>query len=289
MWSSGHVVIERTHRWVKPPASSGWVFFLATAILAAGWVMPAPASAQTRRNAVKVAAGKAKAQRKKAEPAVAETPPAPLLPYQLPARDPIVSFHNGQLGIVADNSTLAGVLKQVGVVTGAAVDFPASAGDERVSAQLGPGEPSDVMADLLNGSSYNYVLLGSSREPRGLERIIVTKRGAPATPPSAAPASVFPVRVQQTPEAEPEEESEIEPVIEETPEDAQPVPPEGQPGTPQLIPQPGAPGQSPNQTPGQPPQVKTPQELLQELQERLRRQPERNEQRRQEQEEEEPR
>ena len=120
------------------------------------------------------------------------------------------------------------------------------------------------MADLLNGSNYNYVLLGSLRDPGVLERIIVTPRGAAAATSAATPSPVFPLRVQQPPQPQPEEEPEIVPEAEENQDETQPIPAETQPGSPQGAPQPGALPGTVTPTPGQPPQVKTPQELLQE-------------------------
>ncbi len=260
---------------------------LVALLLAALLAGPAQA-AETGRGPVKVAAKKAKARQKKPPDVIAEAPPAPLLPYQLPAQAPTVSFRNGQLRIVAENSTLAAVLEQVGVATGAAVEASAFVGQERVSVRLGSGAPRDVMADLLNGSNYNYVLLGSLRDPRVLERIIVTQRGAAGASSAAASSPVFPVRVQRPPQEQPEEEPEIVPEAEETPEEPQPVPAETQPGSPQAAPQPGALPGPVTPAPGQPPQVKTPQELLQELQERMKRHQEEQDQQRQQQEEEEP-
>lgn len=254
-------------------------------LLTAGLVTPAQA-AEAGRGPVKLATKKAKAKQKKPESAIAEAPPAPLLPYQLPAQAPTVSFRNGQLAIVADNSTLAGVLEQVRAATGASIEGAASAAQERVSVRLGPGPPREVLADLLNGSNYNYLLLGSLRDPRALERIIVTQRGAPISSSASSPSPVFPVRIQQPPQAQPEEEPEIVPEVEETPEESQPSPGEAQPGSPQATPQPGALPGPVTPTPGQPPQVKTPQELLQELQERMRRHQEEQDQQRQQQEEE---
>jgi len=43
--------------------------------------------------------------------------------------------------------------------TGAEIEIPSAT--ERVVTHLGPGPARDVMADLLNGSRFNYVLLGS--------------------------------------------------------------------------------------------------------------------------------
>ncbi len=300
MWSSGHVVIGSASRRADQPIrcnffSSCWKPSLVGIVLAVGLgTIPALAEEAANRP-VKAAARKAKAKPKKPpeSAALAEAPPAPLLPYQLPAQAPTVNFQNGRLRIVADNSTLAAVLEQVRAATGAAVEASAFVGMERVTVRLGPAAPREVMADLLNGSSYNYVLLGSQRDPSVLERIIVTQRGAPVASSGAAPASVFPVRVQQPSQPQPEEEPETVPEVEEGPDETQPNPAETPPGSPQAAPQPGVqPGtvtQPGNQQPGQPPQVKTPQELLQELQERMRRhQEEQDQQRQQEKEEEEP-
>ncbi|MGH9601765.1 MAG: hypothetical protein ACRD24_05190 [Terriglobales bacterium] len=274
---------------------------LIAAGLAVGFLsLPADAvEAATKPAAASVQKAKAKAksrQKKTPEPVPVATPPVPLLPYQLPPQPPKVTFRNGQLTIAAENATLASVMEQVRTATGATVEAVSFFGGERVSVRLGPGAPRDVLADLLNGSNYNYVLLGSLRNPQGLERVIVTQRGAGASSASAAapgPARNFPATVRQVPQPPPDEEAEIEPEAEEAPEVQQQVPAETvtppPQANPQAAPQPGAaPG-----TPGQTPQVKTPQELLQELQERMRRQQEeqnqeRNEQQRQQQEEEEP-
>jgi hypothetical protein len=276
MWSSGHLVNLRR---------LGTSIAVAALVLS-GLTVYAAESAQTAKATVQKA--KAKSKKKTPDPTPV-APPAPLLPYQLPAQPPKVTFLNGQLTIVAENSTLGSVMEQIRAATGASFEG-SYVGGERVSTRLGPGAPRDVIADLLNGSNYNYVLLGSLEDPLSLERVIVSQRGAPVPSTSAAaPARTFPVRVQQ-PQPEPEEEVEPEPEAEETPE-MQQVPPETTPApgqvNPQATPQPGAtPG-----TPGQPPQVKTPQELLQELQERMRKQQEeqnqeRNDQQRKQQEEE---
>ncbi|MCI0356197.1 MAG: hypothetical protein L0099_14335 [Acidobacteria bacterium] len=257
--------------------------------LAAGVLgLPANATeASGKPTAVSVTKTKAKSK-KPPETVVAQAPPARLLPYQLPAKPPTVSFRNGQLAIEAENATLAAVMEQVRIATNAAVEAGPYFGGERVSVHLGPGAPRDVVAELLNGSNYNFILLGSLRDPQALERVIVTQRSAAAPDTTAAPRTVltFPVTALPAPQPLPDEEPEAEEVQEEP----QPIPSEIEPPTEQTTPQPGRPG-GPLGTPNQPPQVKTPQELLQELQERLRRQQEeqseRNEQQRQQLEEEE--
>jgi hypothetical protein len=94
---------------------------------------------------------------------------------QMPAVPPQVSFQDGQLSIVAQNCTLGEVLKAVHAQTGAQVDLPGPGGD-RVIGNFGPGPARDVLAELLNGSHFNYVLLGSETNPQALDRVILTAK-----------------------------------------------------------------------------------------------------------------
>src|SRR5262249_15625276 len=71
-------------------------------------------------------------------------PVAPPAPEQGPPSPPEVPFREGQLPILARNSTLSDVLNSVKQKTGASVDMPASS-SERVVGQFGPGAPRDVM------------------------------------------------------------------------------------------------------------------------------------------------
>jgi hypothetical protein len=102
-------------------------------------------------------------------------PPPPLTPEQGPSYPPEVTFQAGQLTIVARNSTMVDVLTAVKQRTGSAVDMPASSG-ERVVGRFGPGTPRDVMAQLLNGSHYDYVLLGSPADPGALRKVVLMAR-----------------------------------------------------------------------------------------------------------------
>src|SRR5229473_8660088 len=110
-------------------------------------------------------------------------PPPPLTPEQGPSYPPEVSLQAGQLTIVARNSTMVDVLTAVKQKTGAAVDMPA-ASSERVVGRFGPGSPRDVMAQLLNGSHYDYVLLGSPADPGALKKVVLVAR---ANGPDAGP------------------------------------------------------------------------------------------------------
>src|SRR5262249_51166439 len=113
------------------------------------------------------------------EQVVADTtptpPPPPPTPEQGPSSPPEVSYQAGQLVIVARNSTMGDVLNAVKQKTGAAVEMP-PASTERVVGKFGPGAPRDVMAQLLNGSHYDYVLLGSPADPGALKKVVLMAR-----------------------------------------------------------------------------------------------------------------
>ncbi len=119
------------------------------------------------------------AVRKGAQPAETVVAPAqPVVPptmVQLPATPPQVTYQNGALFINAENSTLGDILREVQKHTGATIDVPPNA-SERVVARLGPAPPRDVLASLLNGSSFNYVMVGSATDPNALATVMLTAR-----------------------------------------------------------------------------------------------------------------
>jgi hypothetical protein len=112
---------------------------------------------------------------------------------QIPPSPAKVSYQNGLLTISAQNSPLGEILRDVRNLTGAAIDVPPGSGaNERVIAQLGPGAPRDVLAGLLNGSSFNYVMMGSSSDPASIASIILTsKPSATGEVQTAAAANVY--------------------------------------------------------------------------------------------------
>ena len=99
---------------------------------------------------------------------------------EMPPSPPQVSFQGGQLTISAQNSTLGDILKSVRAQTNATIDLPGNA-SERVIGHYGPGPARDVLTSLLNGSHFNYMLLGSPTDPNALDRVILmAKSGAAA-------------------------------------------------------------------------------------------------------------
>jgi hypothetical protein len=209
-------------------------------------------------------------------------PQRPLTPVEMPPVQPQVTLQNDQLAITAQNSTLRDVLIAVRSRTGAIIEGPLESANERVVVRLGPGPVNEVLSSLLQGSRFDYVILGSESNPDAVERLVLTMRSAsPAG--SASSMAQRPMQPAFQPQVE-EDIDEGEPVVETMPEE-QYVPPEavpeaqtggtgmGQPGMqmpPDIQQQP--PGQmdsadSPQQqNPQQPQQPKTPEQLLRELQ-----------------------
>jgi hypothetical protein len=84
---------------------------------------------------------------------------------------PQVTYQNGKLTILANNSTLGDILRAVHNSTGAEIEIDAA--DERVVTELGPGPAREVLGELLAGSQFDYVLLGSPTDASILTRVVL--------------------------------------------------------------------------------------------------------------------
>ena len=230
--------------------------FLCTSLPGFGGTTPPQAKRQTTKTRKK----------KQADP----PPPLPSGPTGRPVQPlpldaiaavpPQVTFENNQLTIVAPNSTLADILRAIRKQTGAEIEIPQA--PERVVTHLGPGPAREVVADLLNGSRFNYVLLGSPSDSTALTRIVlVGKSGAQEMTPNPVAQNTPPMPqgqfVQQS-EPEPAEANEAEPAEDnanagEENADQPPAEAEQNPAADQNGAQNG---------------VRTPQQMLQEMQQR---------------------
>jgi hypothetical protein len=165
----------------------------------------------------------------------------------IPAVAPQVSFEDGLLTIIAPNSTLGDILRGVRKRTSADIEIPATA-NERVVTRLGPGPAREVVAELLNGSRFNYVLLGSPADANQLVRVVLVAKTGPDNPNPPADAGNAPApngQAAPAEAAEPEAQDEnTEDNQDQNAAEAEQAPPAEQPG------------------------VKTPQQMLQEMQQR---------------------
>jgi hypothetical protein len=113
-----------------------------------------------------------------AAPAPDTSPNAAATPAPEPAKSFEVSFQDGMLSVMSTKGSLAEVLTEIRKQTGADIAIPAGAEQEEVAASLGPGTPRDVVSQLLNGSRYNFILIGADNDPNKLERVILSPKGA---------------------------------------------------------------------------------------------------------------
>lgn len=260
--------------------SAGWRFqkaavliVLSGAVLCVnlpGQTAPANAPAASAKTPATQTHRKKPAARTPQKPPLQQLPSGPTGPVQQVPLDsmspvaPQVSYQNQQLTINAPNSTLGDILRAIRKQTGAEIEVPSA--PERVVIHLGPGPARDVIADLLNGSRFNYVLLGSPSDNNVLTRVVLVAKSAgdnPTPDQNAQPiAQQQPGGIRHTgnpgaPLPEPDQnsaESNDDAADDAAAQAEQPAP----------APEPPAP------TPGaeQQQQVKTPQQMLQEMQQR---------------------
>jgi hypothetical protein len=93
-----------------------------------------------------------------------------------------VLFQGGLLSISSNQASLSEILFAVHQRTGAEIAIPAGAEQEKVVTDLGPAPAPEVLAHLLNGSQFNYLILSSSTDPAALDRVILSARADGPTP-----------------------------------------------------------------------------------------------------------
>jgi hypothetical protein len=87
---------------------------------------------------------------------------------------PTVTYQDGLLTIDAPNSTLADVLKLVAEKSGATIEIPPGTGLERIVEHTGPAPAQDVLARLLNGSAYDFIIVSSPQIPHGPAQVLLS-------------------------------------------------------------------------------------------------------------------
>jgi antitoxin (DNA-binding transcriptional repressor) of toxin-antitoxin stability system len=114
--------------------------------------------------------------------------PISVAPVEEPPLD--VTYRDGLLGIRANKATLSEVLYAVQQRTGADVSIAAGAEQEKVVADIAPGPAPEVLARLLNGSRFNFLILSAVDDPQRLDRVILSAR------PDGAFMPLAPVQIQ---------------------------------------------------------------------------------------------
>ncbi len=122
------------------------------------------------------------------------TPPAPVPPEQQPAFPATIAFTQGHLRIDARNSSLVAILNQISRQTGLVVQGLDR--DKRIYGQYGPGPVSITLTALLDGTGYDYVMIGGRGD--GIPSKLLL------TPGDASTSSAEPITSAATPVATPE-------------------------------------------------------------------------------------
>jgi hypothetical protein len=205
-----------------------------------------------------------KTAKKPSKKQLAPLPSGPTGPVQQVPLDsmapvpPQVSYQNSQLTIVAPNSTLSDILRAVRKQTGAEIEVPVA--PERVVTHLGPGSARDVIAQLLNGSRFNYVLLGSPEDSASLTRVVLVAKTGQDSKPSNNPNNP---QIAEQPGLRPHTGNPGAPLPDA---DANPAEAPDE-NTDEAADQAAAEAEQPPPSSDQP-AVKTPQQMLQEMQQR---------------------
>lgn len=114
------------------------------------------------------------------EPQEATAHPAPQLSPTAVApptsKPPQVTYEDGQLTIIAENSALSEVMKALRSALGADIDLPAGVADQHIWVHLGPGPARRILRDLLDGTEFNYVIQASENDPDGIRSVLLTAR-----------------------------------------------------------------------------------------------------------------
>jgi hypothetical protein len=161
-----------------------------------------------------------------------EPAPAPPAPKKVE-----ITFQDGRLRLVSNKASLAEVLNEVRAQLKADIVVPAGAEQEVVMVALGPSTPRDVISKLLDGSRYNFIIVGTDADANQVERVVLSPKTVIAESAIAPP----PVAQTQSPDGS------ADPPPPTPPPPTEDVQPQGDSNPPpDATPQPGDPQPAPN-------------------------------------------
>jgi len=112
-------------------------------------------------------------------PVAAPEPEAPHWPANDTPTPATVTWDSHGLLVNATNSSLAQILHDISIATGTKVD--GFSNDQRVFGSYGPGQARDILAQLLQGSGYNVLMIGDQGQGTPRE-ILLSSRNTVAPP-----------------------------------------------------------------------------------------------------------
>jgi len=164
---------------------------------------------------------------------VSFTPPAAVKPVPVLQ----VEYKNGRLSILAHDVSLAQVLHDVQRKTGADIPIPSVASQEQIVANISLLPIREALTALLNGSRFNFVMVGEDNDPSKLKSLVLTFRSGAGISQPAIVSTPQPV-VDSQPEANVPQPEPVQPQPDVAPPPDQPQPdaqpqPDPQPQQPQ--------------------------------------------------------
>ncbi len=161
-----------------------------------------------------------------------------------PVRKVEVTLQDDKLRLVSNKASLAEVLNELRTQLNADIGVPVGADQEVVAVMLGPGTQREVISKLLEGSRYNFIIVGTDADANKVERVILSPKtpGGVVSSGSGSDEEITPVAQMQTP---PQRSVGVPPpppapVVDD---DSQP---QGDSMPPDTTPQPGDPPAPPN-------------------------------------------
>ena len=153
--------------------------------------------------------------------------------YTPPPPPPVlaVEYKNGLLSIQAERVSLAQVLSEIQRKTGAEIPIPSMAAQEQVVLGIGLTPIKEALTALLNGSRFNFIIVGGDRDSSQVKSVILTFRGGGGTSqPMIAPPPPPVTEGQPEPQYEAPQEVQPQPEVQPVPQDGQG---QGEPPAPQ--------------------------------------------------------
>jgi hypothetical protein len=103
----------------------------------------------------------------------------------MPPKDAKITLDSGQINVAADNSSLNQILRRITQMAG--ITLTGSVPEERVFGNYGPGKPSEVIDQLLDGTRTNVLFIASTGAKPS--ELVLTPRVGAASPPRPSAAT----------------------------------------------------------------------------------------------------
>jgi hypothetical protein len=87
-----------------------------------------------------------------------------------------VNYEDGQLTIIAENSSLSDIMKALRAAMKMDIDLPQGGAEQHIWVNLGPGPARLVLRQLLDGTEFNYMIQAAENEGDGIRSVTLTPR-----------------------------------------------------------------------------------------------------------------